>query len=258
MMRSTQEQRTEFPEFIVDNTTTPKPLTDTSSGIRVALPVDWNPLTRVDFFLVHPDTRSAWEWLKIVFDFYDYEISTRLASGTFNDRYIGSNVARGTSLHAHGIALDTLPGPSDEMTRSIEAIRTISGAQVFRVLHKDESPPSRNHHIEINCTKNDLRSGPDWSTIRGAGEDPLMLTSRSNRLVIQDLQTMLNMVPVTIVLKVDGVWGPNTRASVTEALGKLNIVSAGTSVSVVELALLAMLVHRHGIPPDRNTTKGKP
>ena len=108
------------------------------------------------------------------------------------------------SLHAYLCAIDLPPNSrkTSAFITSIKAIRTNSGAQVFRTLRGDRM------HDQINCSPTALRSGIDWTTVVGDGESDDMET-------IKAIQKQCNAGGFRGVngqpLTVDGILGPNTQ-----------------------------------------------
>jgi hypothetical protein len=105
--------------------------------------------------------------------------------GSYNCRDIEGGAGR--SLHAFRLALDIDPGPNRrqgkgakmdwskckitrDQVKAVEAIRTRSGAQVFRsgVVFKNPDPM----HFQIVCRKADIDSGINWKTVPGPAPAP--------------------------------------------------------------------------------------
>lgn len=251
--------RVAYPELVTDPA---QPECDWTATIAVPLPATFGTggLWRFKF---HPATRLAWEAWRIVAESFGYIMSDIGASGSVNCRHIRGTTA--TSLHAHGIALDSFPGPGDEMADALEAVRTNSGKQVFRVLHRSENPPSRNHHTEIVCARDDLATGIDPSTLPTGDTD--MITPGSSPAVIRSLQLFLTRHGLYDG-EIDGLWGDLTTAGVDavhDALGQ----EIPDAVGSPDLADFAAIHHNHGRPykgagsvtgqprPTPNTTFGK-
>lgn len=130
------------------------------------------------------------------------------AGGTINSRTIAATCL--TSLHAHAIAVDILPELPAVFTARIEAVRTKSGAQVFRRLPNDLM------HTQIACTKADLRSGIDWRTVDAppqSVEEIDMFCKRGDKsLVVNYWQRQLNRLSQG--LTIDSIYGPKMEAAV--------------------------------------------
>ncbi len=126
------------------------------------------------------------------------------AGGLGNCRNIGTSDR--PSLHAYLCAIDIPPNSrkSRAFLRDIKAIRTNSGATVFRNLLGDRM------HDQINCSPTALATGIDWTTVvgDGGGDEDDMET-------IKAIQKQCNAGGFKgadgKVLDVDGLLGPNTQ-----------------------------------------------
>lgn len=139
------------------------------------------------------------------------------------------------SLHAYLVAIDLPPNSrkSDAFIRSVEAIRTNSGARVFRNL------PGDRMHDQIDCSPADLATGIDWTTVAGAdtrSDDALLplesghgydvppdgsraTGDQSHRIEdVRALQDLLNLA-YGAGLTLDGLYGPATIAAVKDNTG---------------------------------------
>ena len=133
---------------------------------------------------VHPLTFEAWEAYVAVMRFHGESITG--AGGVDNCRNIGTS--DDPSLHAYLCALDNPPDSrkSAAFIADIEAIRTNSGAQVFRNLAGDRM------HDQIDCSPADLATGIDWTTVIGhQGDDDMALLTEAEQ---QELRTFLNLI----------------------------------------------------------------
>ncbi len=150
---------------------------------------------------VHPFTFEAFTAYVAVMRHHD---ETMPGSGGVNScRNIGDG--NWPSLHAYLCAVDLPPDSrkSAAFLTSVKAIRTNSGAVVFRNLRDDRM------HDQINTSPDHLRSGIDWTTVIGdGGSDDDMET-------IKALQKQCNAGGFTDVngdeLEVDGILGSKTQ-----------------------------------------------
>ncbi len=108
---------------------------------------------------VHPLCREAFEAYAAVMHHLGVDMPG--AGGVNHCRNIGTT--DDPSLHAYLCAIDLPPNSFKSATflAAIMAIRTISGARVFRTLAGDRM------HDQIDCSPADLASGIDWTTVIG-------------------------------------------------------------------------------------------
>lgn len=151
-------------------------------------------------------------------------------TGAFNCRRITGG--RAFSLHAYGIAADinwnSNPYRADNrlvtdmppaMVASIKAIRTTSGAPVFR-WGGDYRSIKDPMHYEIVASRLEIRSGIDWATV--SADDSLPSDSLARPVaqigaqgpVVGDLQQLLQEAGFPI--QADDLFGPQTFAAVEE------------------------------------------
>ena len=137
--------------------------------------------------------RSPVKTIKRLVDAWSAAERALLATGYGKASIVGSYACRdvrdgaGRSLHAFRLALDIDPSDNArqgkgarmdwskckitrEQVRAVEAIRTRSGAQVFRsgVVFKNPDPM----HFQIVCRKADIDSGINSKTVPGAATSP--------------------------------------------------------------------------------------
>ena len=121
---------------------------------------------------------DAWSAAERVLIDSGYGAASIVGSYACRDVRDGAN----RSLHAYRLALDIDPAANSRQgkgakmdwgkcritvgqVRAVEAIRTRSGAQVFRNGHIFKNPDPM--HFQIVCTKADIDTGVDWSTVAG-------------------------------------------------------------------------------------------
>lgn len=203
--RTTSEQRTEWsayrcrPDLLV----------------KVAFPTTIEPTKWPAGYLlpVAPETAPAWLWLSDRMQSYGVTFD-ELAGGTYNCRLIAGT--SGYSLHSYGIAFDLNPSRNPYGTRlvydhpdgliaDVLALRTVSGARVFRWGGDWDDDPDTGHntydamHFEITCTRADLASG--------LLEEPMALTPEQEQFV-RDLYAAAQGGRWK-----DGVWVPDAEAA---------------------------------------------
>ena len=133
----------------------------------------------------HPLTHEAWRAYVQVMVHHGETITG--AGGLDNCRNIGSSTR--PSLHAYLCALDNPPNrrKSRAFLRDVRAIRTNSGAQVFRNLIFDRM------HDQINCSPTALATGIDWTTVVGyeeEGDDDMKYADIYKRWTAAEIQLM--------------------------------------------------------------------
>ena len=136
-------------------------------------------------------TFDAWHALELALQANGY--GNALIVSTYYPRLIaGTNVQ---SLHGYsGVALDVDPGLNPfirrrpfswndtrftpEQVEAVKAIRTNSGAQVWRWGGDSFGVNSQDYmHWQLNCSPSDIESGIDWSTVDGHEEHEEMWLS---------------------------------------------------------------------------------
>lgn len=135
---------------------------------------------------VHWFTLPAWRAMELALQTTGYG-NARLVS-TYYPRYIGGTTK--WSLHSYsGVALDVDPNAygnpfvrnkpfswddttfTPEQVEAVCAIRTVSGAQVWRWGGNTFGEFEHDYmHWQLNCTPDDIASGIDWSTVIGHEE----------------------------------------------------------------------------------------
>lgn len=176
-MPTTSTLRYQYPELITNWT---RPTCDYSKCVKVKLLAS-SALGGTISLNVHPACGDAFKALASVFNAWRYEFR-ETAGGTVSCRKITGGT--GTSLHAHGIALDINPSKNrysrtggliqwgrqtdmaPEMIKAVEAIRTTNGKKLFEwggrwTNIKDPM------HFEIDVMKKDLATGINWDTVQG-------------------------------------------------------------------------------------------
>ncbi len=181
---NTEEMRQAYPELVISR----EPL---KCRYSLAVPVSF--MTGGPYYGTgtidlkwHPALVPTGVSISTVLAFHRYTFDEK-AGGTLNCRLItGAPPGSGrTSGHAHGWALDINPsrnryekavGPiqwgrqtdmSREMIRDIEAIRTNSGHPVWQWGGRWHNVKDAMHFQPSRCTRPQLETGIDWSTVRG-------------------------------------------------------------------------------------------
>lgn len=156
---------------------------------------------------VHPNTVDAFTALASVFRAWRYEFREKVG-GTVSCRKITGGT--GTSLHAHGIAMDINPSVNayrktvgggliqwgrqtdmpTEMVKAVEAIRTKNGKQVFEWGGRwtNVKDPM---HFEIDVLKVDLATGINWDTVQGEPEEDMFCQKGDKGDKVTALQLLL-------------------------------------------------------------------
>lgn len=166
-MATTDQKRIWYPEVVTNHKDRGKkgykPKCDTSKATRVPFPREGGGEYNL---LVHPKTVEAWNAYTTVMRWHGETIPP--AGGTHNCRNIANS--NWPSLHAYCLACDH--PPNNRMKQAfiddVLRIRTKNGKRVFKNL----ASANDRMHNEIDCSPADLKTGIDWSTVRGYTPGP--------------------------------------------------------------------------------------
>ncbi len=142
------------------------------------------------------------------------------------------------SLHAYLCAIDLPPNSRkrNAFVIAAQAIRTKSGARVFRTLSGDRM------HDQIDCSPTALASGIDWSTVAGSdGTVPPPTNGDDVEEVVKGIQRSLNSSGYKGAngrdLTVDGIWGVNTEFAYTSMVADAASGGGGLTESQVRILI---------------------
>ena len=174
---------------------------------------------------VHPLCHEAFEAYAAVMRHMGVNMPS--AGGVNHCRNIGTS--DDPSLHAYLCAIDLPPNSfkSAAFLAAILAIRTNSGARVFRNLSGDRM------HDQIDCSPADLATGIDWSTVVGSstpGEETMLPFNKGDDS--EDIRLAKDRMNETYGTGLDmhsTVYDAAMKSAVADKLGKYTGEPAGKS-----------------------------